>query len=173
MSGDDGMTIIDPGPRTSSSEQEWLAAMERLGFEFSDIASIVLTHHHPDHYGLAGWFQERSGAKVWMSERAHREAMLMWERIPRWITNSRRSSGAWHAGNQACPVAGASERLLPQVTPRPEISFISEDLPFRMGDRIWVPVQTAGHAPGHLSFFHADSGVLLCGDAVRRKSRPT
>lgn len=72
------MTIIDPGPRTSSSEQEWLAAMEQLGFEFSDIASIVLTHHHPDHYGLAGWFQERSGAKVWMSERAHREAMLMW-----------------------------------------------------------------------------------------------
>ena len=29
--GDDGMTIIDPGPRTSSSEQEWLAAMERSG----------------------------------------------------------------------------------------------------------------------------------------------
>ena len=54
---------------------------------------------------------------------------------------------AWHAGNQACPAAGASERLLPQVTPQPEISFISEDLPFRMGSRIWVPVQTAGHAP--------------------------
>ena len=79
---------------------------------------------------------------------------------------------AWHAGNQACPAAGASERLLPQVTPQPEISFISEDLPFRMGSRIWVPVQTAGHAPGHLSFFHADSGVLLCGDAVLPQISP-
>ena len=62
--------------------------------------------------------------------------------------------------------------FFPQVTPQPEITFIGEDLPFRMGNRIWLPVQTAGHAPGHLSFFHADSGVLLCGDAVLPQISP-
>ena len=74
-----------------------------------------------------------------MSERAHREAMLMGNGF-RDGSRTRRSSGDGMP-ETSCPAA--SERLLPrmpeisfiseiQVTPRPEISFISEDLPFRM-----------------------------------------
>lgn len=173
LRGDDGVTVIDPGPRTASSEREWLAAMEQLEMEFSDIVSIVLTHHHPDHYGLAGWFQERSGAKVWMSERAHREAMLMWgadSSMDRALPAFFRQHGMPETKLALLPEHLNS--FFPQVAPQPEISFIGEDLPFRMGNRIWMPVQTAGHAPGHLSFFHADSGVLLCGDAVLPQISP-
>ena len=36
------------------------------------VARVILTHHHPDHVGLAGWFQAR-GAELW----ATRTAWLM------------------------------------------------------------------------------------------------
>lgn len=173
LRGDDGVTILDPGPRTDSSEQEWQAALELLDIGISDIVSVVLTHHHPDHYGLAGWFQERTGAKVWMSERAHREAMLMWG--PDSTMDSALPSFFGLHGMPESWLDQLPEHLnsfFPQVTPQPQVSYIGEDLPFRMGNRIWIPVQTAGHAPGHLSFFHADTGVLLCGDAVLPQISP-
>jgi len=28
---------------------------------------IIVTHHHPDHLGLAGWLQDRCGAPLWIS----------------------------------------------------------------------------------------------------------
>ncbi|GAB6929311.1 MBL fold metallo-hydrolase [Paenibacillus sp. JCM 10914] len=173
LRGEDGVTIIDPGPRTDSSEQEWMNALEKLAIRFDDIASIVLTHHHPDHYGLAGWFQERSGCQVWMSARAHQEAELMWgesSSMDADLPDLFRRHGMPEVWLQRL-----SEHLnsfFPQVTPQPAISIIHDDLPFRMGNRIWLPVQTAGHAPGHLSFYHADSGVLLCGDAVLPQISP-
>ncbi|MFH5182184.1 MBL fold metallo-hydrolase [Paenibacillus sp. TAB 01] len=62
--GSGGYTLIDPGLHTETSVQFWEAALHSLHIDYRDIEQIVLTHHHPDHYGLTGWFQERSGAPV-------------------------------------------------------------------------------------------------------------
>ncbi|KKO54299.1 MBL fold metallo-hydrolase [Paenibacillus sp. DMB20] len=174
LPGDGGdVTLMDPGPRTRSSEREWEAALSALGLSPRHISAIVLTHHHPDHYGLAGWFQERSGARVWMSERAHGEAGLMWgegsrmgERLPAFFAEH---------GMPEPWLSRLPEHLdgfVPQVTPKPEVTYLREGMPIRMGGRDWLPVQTAGHAPGHLAFHHEDSGVLLCGDAVLPQISP-
>lgn len=75
---DGRITIIDPGPRSPETEKCWQAILQELGLSWKDVRDIVVTHHHPDHYGLAGWLQLQTGCKVWMTERAHAEAMLMW-----------------------------------------------------------------------------------------------
>lgn len=172
----DGITLIDPGPRTDSSEREWNDALRTLQMKPEDITTIVLTHHHPDHYGLAGWFQERTGAQVWMSERAHTEARLMWgdgteapgmnERMPAFFA-AHGMPDMW-----LCQMPEHLNSFIPQVSPQPKVSYISEEMPMRMGGRVWLPVQTAGHAPGHLSFYHQGSGVILCGDAVLPQISP-
>ncbi|WP_106768549.1 MBL fold metallo-hydrolase [Paenibacillus faecalis] len=175
MRDEDGMTLIDPGPRTNTSEQEWKDALTMLRIGFDEITTVVITHHHPDHYGMAGWFQEKSGADVWMSERAHQEAGLMWgdfgaadmnEEMPAFF--------ALHGMPQAW-LSQLPEHLnsfIAQVSPQPKVTYIREDTPLRMGGRVWLPVQTAGHAPGHLSFYHPDSGVMICGDAVLPQISP-
>ncbi|WP_054956192.1 MBL fold metallo-hydrolase [Paenibacillus dakarensis] len=171
-----GITLIDPGPRTEVTEQEWKETLASLQINEEHITSIVLTHHHPDHYGLAGWFQERTGAKVWMSERAHKEAQLMWgggghasdmnEKLPAFFAEH----GMPHEWLRQIPEH--LNRFFSQVNPEPQVSYIDEMMPVRMGGRIWLPVQTAGHAPGHLSFYQKDSGVILCGDAVLPQISP-
>lgn|GEM_PF-165065 len=78
--GEGDWSLIDPGLHTGEAENVWLAVMQSRGIAWDGIARIVLTHHHPDHYGLAGWFQERTGAPVWMSRKAHETARWMWGR---------------------------------------------------------------------------------------------
>lgn len=76
--GDDDWSLIDPGLHTEEAVRVWEAVMRDRRLAWEQIARIVLTHHHPDHYGLAGWFQARTGAPVWMSEQAHATARWMW-----------------------------------------------------------------------------------------------
>ncbi|WP_379130726.1 MBL fold metallo-hydrolase [Paenibacillus sp. sgz500958] len=161
------LSIVDPGPRSLESELAWEGALEELGYSWSSISGIVVTHHHPDHYGLAGWMQSKTGCRVWMSERAYAETQLMW--------------GEAGGMNKALPdffvQHGLPDSLVPemkehmdsfltQVSPHAEVSYVNTSAPFIMGGRDWIPVETGGHAPGHLSFYQRDSGQILCGDAV-------
>ena len=78
LRGSAGVIVVDPGPRSSTSEQEWLSTMKELDIAWNDIQEVIVTHHHPDHYGLAGWIQSQAGCRVSMSRRAHQESELMW-----------------------------------------------------------------------------------------------
>ncbi|QCT01933.1 metallo-beta-lactamase domain protein [Paenibacillus algicola] len=167
------LAVIDPGPRTARAEREWELVLQKLGMQVQEITSIVLTHHHPDHYGLAGFFQELSGAAVWMSERAHQEAKLMWGKhssmsadLPAFF----RIHGMPAAWLEQLP--GHLDSFLPQVKPAPQARFLRDGDVVPLGGRLWQAVQTHGHAPGHLSFWHAESGDLICGDAVLPQISP-
>lgn len=173
LPGSGGYTIIDPGPHTPENEDEWTRALRDLGISFSDVKDVVLTHHHPDHLGCSGWIQQQAGCNVWMSERSYQESQLMWgpeSGMNSDLTALFRSQGMpeeW-AGQMEVHMNG----FVPQITPQPEVSWIPDAEPFAMGGREWLPVETAGHAPGHLSFHDPESGILLCGDAVLPQISP-
>lgn len=170
--GETGVVIVDPGPRSNQSEEEWRAVWNELSITPQEITDIILTHHHPDHYGLAGWMQEQTGANVWMSQRAHQEAEFMW--------------GKKAEINHILPVYFRShgmtekwaEQLLPhlesfdsQVTPAPIVQYVEEGN-FEVGGRRFRVIETFGHAPGHLSFYEVDRELILCGDAVLPQISP-
>ncbi|WP_172196607.1 MBL fold metallo-hydrolase [Saccharibacillus qingshengii] len=179
LQGEDGWTIVDPGPRSAENEAAWDAALGELNIRPQEIASIVLTHHHPDHYGLAGWLQQRSGAQVWMSKAASEAAWRNWGRIP----DEAGASG--FVGDSLAlyrlhgmpddRMAQLPEHLAgfrAQVEPQPEITVIEARLPIRFGGRLWQPIETGGHADGHLSFYEEKTGLILCGDAVLPRISP-
>lgn len=60
----DPVTIIDPGLCYRPSEEALDQALAESGLQRSDIRRVVITHGHPDHYGLAGKIQRESGAEV-------------------------------------------------------------------------------------------------------------
>ncbi|HEY4429592.1 MAG TPA: MBL fold metallo-hydrolase [Paenibacillus sp.] len=188
---DGRVTIIDPGPRSPDTENCWLGILQELNLSWSDVRDIVVTHHHPDHYGLAGWLQSQSGCKVWMTKRAHAEARLMWgdsgdadgeaekdagndvgndvvinEILPVYFTRHGMSD-QWSNGIKA-----HLESFNSQVDPQPVVSYLKVAVPFKMGCREWQLIVTGGHAPGHVSLYHADSGVMICGDAVLPQISP-
>ncbi|OZB91177.1 MBL fold metallo-hydrolase [Paenibacillus sp. XY044] len=173
LQGPSGYTVIDPGPRTAENEASWNKVMGELGISFGNIESVVLTHHHPDHLGLAGWFQEKAGCFVRMSARAEEEMQRMWgeastmnDELPRLF----RQHGMPEAWTSQLPAH--LESFFPQVAPLPETVLLTEGEALEMGGRRWMPIETWGHAPGHISLLHEESGVILCGDAVLPQISP-
>ncbi len=208
LSDEDGrVTIIDPGPRSPDTENCWLGILQELNLSWKDVRDIVVTHHHPDHYGLAGWLQAQSGCKVWMTKRAHAEALLMWgdglgDDAGKGADEDAWNGAGYDSGNDVDKDAGNDKGkdindILPvyfsqhgmtdqwsngikahlesfnsQVEPQPTVSYLDVEEPFSMGGRDWQLIVTGGHAPGHVSLYHAGSGQMICGDAVLPQISP-
>jgi len=164
----EGWTVVDPGLRTPEAETAWEKLMGELGIGWRDIAKIVLTHHHPDHYGLAGWLQALSGAEVYLSETASRYAQRMWgegETFSAELTDALRAHGL---PEPLCE--GLQEHLESvkrQVLPHPaRTTAVRAGERLRFGDAAWEPVGGEGHAPGHLAYYDPARRIMLCGDQV-------
>ncbi|MBB6633856.1 MBL fold metallo-hydrolase [Cohnella thailandensis] len=163
-------TIIDPGLRTEETEAFWTVTLSELGVDWPDIEAIVLTHYHPDHYGLAGWFQERTGAPVHMSGVSAAYARRLWgedETFSEELIEAFQSHGFPDEllGGLRDHLSGVKK----QVQPHPaEIRLLPEPggQRFEMAGLTWEPIGGEGHAPGHRSFYQPESRIILCGDQV-------
>lgn len=170
---DGGWTVIDPGPRSREAEETWNRTLDWLGASWSRVRAVVLTHHHPDHYGLAGWMQERSGCRVWMSRRAYAEVLHMWgpeSDMESALPDFMRRHGL--PESLAAELREHQAGIRMQITPQPTVSCLEDRASWSMGGRIWRPVETGGHAPSHLSFYDAAEQAILCGDAVLPQISP-
>jgi glyoxylase-like metal-dependent hydrolase (beta-lactamase superfamily II) len=167
FSGDNGWTVVDPGIHTEEALEVWDGVWKKVGSGYRKVERIVLTHHHPDHYGLAGLFQERSGAPVFLSEWGKRQADRMWgdERAladELWRLFVRHGMER-QVANEMIPHL---ESFVSLVAPRPEIALLRSGETIRLGNESFEAVETGGHAAGHLSFYRKETGEMLCGDAV-------
>lgn len=189
---DGRVTIIDPGPRSPEIEKCWHGVLQELGLSWKDVRDVVVTHHHPDHYGMSGWLQSQSDCKVWMTERAHAEANRMWGEVGQGADAANGADADAGRGkeahiNEILPVYFSRhgmtdqwvngikahlESFNSQVEPQPVVSYLDTAETFNMGGREWQLIVTGGHAPGHVSFYHAGSGHMICGDAVLPQISP-
>lgn len=170
--GTNGYTVIDPGQHTDDAVDVWHAVCSELNMKMSDVEKVVLTHHHPDHYGLAGWFQEASGAPVYMSETAYQHAQMMWgqgqranEAIYRLFEQHGMERGI------LTEIRTHLESFVPFVSPQPEVRFIEGDT-IQLGDREWETIVTNGHASGHLCFYSGTTKEMIIGDQVLPQISP-
>ncbi|MGE5397354.1 MAG: MBL fold metallo-hydrolase [Chitinophagales bacterium] len=165
--GDDGWVVVDVGVNVPEAKQIWENGLKEIGIGFSDISSIYLTHNHPDHGGLAGWFQQQSGANVFISaddiralgiynlpENEH-ELMLKDKMGPHGISEEYIKTFVKDIGS-----------IMHTYLPFPMISPLKKDHRFRLGDDIYQPAAVPGHSDGHMVFLGLNKGRLLSGDAL-------
>lgn len=168
ISGSNGYTLLDPGLNTDDARRVWTRVLKERKINYTDIEKIVLTHHHPDHYGLAGWFQEQAQAPVYMSSLAHQQAKLMWGEQAKAMNEAvvalfrRHGLVARHEGNMLTHL----ESFLSLVHPQPEVTYIHEHEQVRLGDESFEVIMAHGHALGQLCFYQPESKLLFCGDQV-------
>lgn len=165
--GDNGYLLVDSGWNTDSSFATLhnYLVKNRLGFE--DISQILVTHAHPDHYGMAGRIAGLSGATiamhpmeqavidpryVHMEDLLHKtDAMLTANGLPHDDMVKLRDATM---GLENYVVTAQPERLLREA----EIITTGE-FTFRI---IWSP----GHSSGHLCLYEEDRKVLVSGDHI-------
>jgi glyoxylase-like metal-dependent hydrolase (beta-lactamase superfamily II) len=171
--GKDGCTVIDPGLRTPEAEQMWLRTFRELGLSPGDVEQIVLTHHHPDHYGLAGWMQQQTHAPVVMSRTAFQRAQLLWgDGQP--LTAEIVRQFARHGMDEGTlgQVREHLDSFVPLVSPPPEATFLEPGASIRLGDECYTAILAEGHASGQLCFYDERRRVIFCGDQVLPRITP-
>lgn len=170
--GSGGYTLIDPGLHTPEAEELWHAVLQERGIAFEHVEQIVLTHHHPDHYGMAGWFQERTGAPVLLSETGWRQVQLLWgeeQPMSALLLDLFARHGMDTAGLEA--MTKHMHSFVKLVSPQPQVTPLREG-PVRLGDRVYEAFETPGHAAGHLCFYDAEAQEIFCGDHVLPQISP-
>jgi glyoxylase-like metal-dependent hydrolase (beta-lactamase superfamily II) len=58
------VTLLDTGPIMEEVTESIPRTLSQLGYPPSSIERIIITHHHPDHMGLAARFKAAGGAEV-------------------------------------------------------------------------------------------------------------
>ncbi len=163
-----GWTVIDTGLDTKLNRREW-AAIIKDDLRGDPILRVVVTHHHPDHVGLAGWFMAQ-GAELLMTRTAWLTArMLTLDEEP---TPSSEAVSFWRG-------AGMDEALLSKRLDNRPFNFcdtvyplplgftrLEEGAVHRLGGRDWVVHLGQGHAPDHATLWCQDAPLVLAGDQL-------
>jgi len=141
--GDDGDTLVDPGPVGTAP---LLLALDRRG-EFR-LARVVVTHAHPAHAGSAARVARGTGVRVFVH--ADDAPFLDGTREPL-LPSGRRGQ-----------LMAALGRVVDLCPPVYRLDALPLDAPLA-GLRA---IPTPGHTPGHVCLWHEEDGALLSGDAV-------
>jgi glyoxylase-like metal-dependent hydrolase (beta-lactamase superfamily II) len=171
---DDGWTMLDSGLHWPESQQAWQAAFAELQIDERQLRRIILTHMHPDHFGMAGYFQTRTGAPVYLSPREAELAQTVWVEDG-W--RQELSSGFWQragvTGAVLATVISTTDRLRQRTMPHPVVvEHLTPDTTLAMAGRDWQIIHAPGHADGQIIFYNAAEQLLLCGDQVLMKITP-
>ncbi len=173
IEGEKGWLLVDSGWNTDKSFSTLHNYLIKIDASFGDIKQIVVTHVHPDHYGMAGRIKALSGATIAMhhiekgfigpryidmNELLHQtDQLLIDSGVPRDFADTLRDASL-----------GLEEYIVP--TP-PDITFRDGDtvntgkFKFRV---IWTP----GHSSGHICLYEPERKILLSGDHILPKITP-
>ena len=165
--GDDGYTLVDSGWNTPEAFAALEAELDEVSVPFDKIKRLLVTHVHPDHYGLAGRIKEICGAEIIIHQRErdfirsrYRQPEQLLERMATWLTENGVPEDEMPDMQQSSMPARA---FVVPVDPD-TVLWGGETLDFGMYrfEVYWTP----GHSPGHICFYERAQRVLFTGDHV-------
>lgn len=168
-----GSLLVDTGWSTDEAFESLTSQIGETGLPLADLATIVVTHVHVDHHGLAGRLAEHSPARLIAHEA---EAALLESRVAD-VARLRERVDVWLSANglpdedrqMLVRIVGSTverERVrVPEATVRG-----GERL--RVGDFELEVIWTPGHSPGHICLYERTRRILLSGDHVLPRVSP-
>jgi glyoxylase-like metal-dependent hydrolase (beta-lactamase superfamily II) len=179
MEDERGFALVDPGLPGPASWDALERGLAKAGGKPAVVHTVVVTHSHPDHFGLAGRLQHECGAEL-VTHQSFRTwwapdgpdtieleladglddpaALPPWERPTPW------GGGAYRPPSTMAGVSAQDfQKLL--GNPYPTIRLDDAEV-IRLGRREWIAVHTPGHTPDHLCLLDPSDGVLYSGDHV-------
>jgi glyoxylase-like metal-dependent hydrolase (beta-lactamase superfamily II) len=168
IAGEPAWTLIDCGIGDDTTRALWdrIFASRVAG---RPVKRLVVTHHHPDHAGLASWLIERTGAQLWMPQAEYFAAHAMREgsagfAFDRVVAMFQRNG---LAGDRLALMQQRRSNYRSRVPDFPsDYRRLMNGDEKRIGGRIWKVIMGYGHAPEHAALYCEALGVLISGDMV-------
>jgi glyoxylase-like metal-dependent hydrolase (beta-lactamase superfamily II) len=170
IEGTQGWLLVDTGWNTDESFSTLHNYLIKIGAGFEDIRQIVVTHIHPDHYGMAGRLKKLSGATLAMH---HIEKGLI---KPRYVSmnelliqTDRLLIASGTPRHIAATLRDATLDLEHYIVPVPPDITLHDGDTIATGKFNFRVIWTPGHASGHICLYEPDRKILLSGDHILPK----
>lgn len=168
---DDGgsWTIVDTGLNTSQTRALWQQILEGP-LAGKPVGRVIVTHHHPDHIGLAGWFQTDHDAALWTTRTAWLYARMLV--LDEQSEPDPKTQEFWRAAGMDTAVfdqrlAERPFNFADAVAPLPlGYHRVQQDDVIDMGGRRWQVHIGHGHAPEQATFWSLDDNLVLGADQL-------
>jgi glyoxylase-like metal-dependent hydrolase (beta-lactamase superfamily II) len=167
IKGTNGYLLVDAGWSTSASLAALKNGMAQIGADIKDISQIIVTHVHPDHYGMAGRVKKLSGATLAMHQ------------IEKDFIDSRYVS-------MEVLINQIDQLLLANGVPQKMIASLSQatvgltqyvviaypDILLHDAQMVTTGlfnfkiIWTPGHSSGHICLYEPDKKIIISGDHV-------
>lgn len=175
IDGQAGWTIVDCGIASEQIKAHW----ERIFDAHLDglpVLRVIVTHCHPDHFGLANWLcdggaRARWNVRLWMTLGEYLFGCVMAAGNG---SNAGGPAAADHFARHGLADPAALDKLrnrrgyyadlVPAVPPR--YRRLREGDALAIGAREWRVVTGYGHSPEHCALHCAADGMLISGDMV-------
>lgn len=166
------VTLIDTGIHTPEARAGLEAGLAQLGLTFGDVQRVIVTHHHPDHYGMAGVLEE-AGAEIFVLDIEAGYGLAYWQGWDDWLP---RLLAQMHANGLPPEMHDAQDRfhrfVRGMVVPARRWSTLSEGDTVELAGRVWQVLWLPGHADGHLALWQPGERLLLAADAILPRITP-
>ena len=165
----DSWTVIDTGFDSRKSRAIWEDIFAGpLGGK--PVSRVLVTHHHPDHIGLAGWFQSDLGSELWTTRTAWLMGRML--QLDEQAVPTHETLEFWRSAGMAGDVL--AERAVERpfnfsdvVAPLPlGYRRIKQGDAIRIGGRTWDVHIGNGHAPEHATLWSRDDNLVIAGDQI-------
>ncbi len=165
----DGFCLVDVGCGGLSGPDHLMAGLAHWGLDLKDLHTVVLSHAHPDHMGAMGWLLGEVQPRVFVHH-LDLESALDPSRLNLTFDIP--------LVKERCAQAGKGEEVASleilrfflasgcEMSAAREVLPLSDGEVVRLGDLDFRVIHTPGHAPGHISLFAEERGMLLAGDLV-------
>jgi glyoxylase-like metal-dependent hydrolase (beta-lactamase superfamily II) len=168
-----GVTLIDCGCDWEAGRQALERGLAAVGLGGAPIHTLIVSHLHPDHVGMAGRVVGEHGSRFVMHERAHK-LVDRYNDTPGFIVRNlelaRRHGVPEHDATTLADV-GTRPDYMPRIQP-PDVVVADGDTIDLGGLRSLEVLHTPGHEPSHICLRDSMTGVVFSGDHVLPRISP-
>ena len=167
IEGSKGNLLIDAGFDIPEAFAALRDGLRFSGFGFKDITQIVITHIHPDHYGMADKIKQMSGATLALSDI---EKEFIDSRYAKTDDLLKKMKHLFESNG--VPEEDLSELTEASMAVRQFVGVVKPDITLKNGDKITVDssefkvVLTPGHSPGHICLYEPKRKLFFSGDHI-------
>ena len=163
-----GYLLIDTGWNSDEAFKSLKEQLNEAGTDITDIEQIIITHVHPDHYGLVSRFPENSTINISLHKLEKEIIDFRFPKIDEYLRHVQR----W------LQINGIPDDLLSTMltTPPggkrvsfpngPNVTILQEGEIVSAGAFDLQVLWTPGHSPGHICLYDLTKKILFTGDHV-------
>ncbi len=173
IEGSNGHILVDSGWDSQESLWALQEGIKAANLKLRDITKVVITHIHPDHYGLSSKIKQICGAQVAI----HRiDAGFISPRYKDFANLIKKTEELLRQNgvpeNELPQLKEASLWMNKYVTPdAPEVMLEDGDIISNDSFELEV-LLTPGHSPGHICLYERERKFILTGDHVLYDTTP-